>query len=205
MADGFTPVFEDDIEIAQFSLLYLAAKLEQKTQWISGLNSDSSTPWQTKASDGHPYSIALPSKVELKSMLESLEDAVARSKSWAPEDTETKLKSVAKRQLSLLTQAMRINARDMALNEAKELLDVSKDNASKLRSIMKKLSDDPQYSMSAKRKLDTEELLKGAEEALERCKRLKAQEDEGDEAVTAESVTLGGDTAEYESDRTELG
>lgn len=74
-----------------------------------------------------------------------------------------------------LLQELRRQAKQRTVNEIADLLKASLANTSKLKSIKEGLLDDHPNSSSQKRKADTAELLKGAEDFLDRCKRLKAQ------------------------------
>jgi len=94
------------------------------------------------------------SNFELKTMLEALVNAISRENSWKPEEMGGKLRSSAMRQQSLLTQALRIEAKDKALDEAEVLLSASGNNSLKTKVTKEKPRGQPQYSTSLKKEWD---------------------------------------------------
>jgi len=140
------------------------------------LNKDFPPMWYTNNSGDLLTLVSAPSKNELDLMLSILSRKIADKKSWG--NTNPLLSNITdlvRPQMAKLLEELREEAKQKTVNETADLLKASLANTSKLKSIKKRLLDDHPYSSSQKRKADTAELLKGAEDFLDRCKRLKAQ------------------------------
>lgn len=200
MADDYVPTIEGDIETAhvshvlglsfnvnleQYMLLFLGTTIEQELRRDAATENPSPGHWYFESSTGLPYSVTRPSQHELDLMELALSQKIA-ARIRIHKSLLRSITGFLQPSMARPLQGVRAQARREAAEEAAALLQAFQSTSDKLQNIKVQLERDSMYSLSQKRKHDTANLVEGPSAFLERCKRLKAEEDASEvyEAIT---------------------